>query len=99
MAEALAAIDIRPPQVPLVANYSAKKTTSPDEIRSLLVRQVTGRVRWRESVLYMKECGVEQLVEAGAGKVLTGMARRIDTDLSAVSIEGPKDIEAFLKTV
>ncbi len=99
MAEALAAVDIRPPQVPLVANFTAQKVTSPDEIRTLLVRQVTGRVRWRESVLYMKNCGVEQLVEAGAGKVLTGMVRRIDGDLSAVSIEGPEDIEAFLKTV
>jgi [acyl-carrier-protein] S-malonyltransferase len=99
MGEALAGVDIRPPQIPLIANFTANKVVVPEEVRSLLVRQVTGRVRWRESVLYMKQCGVEHLVEAGAGKVLTGMVRRIDAEMTAVSLEGPADIEAFLKTV
>ncbi|MEX2642242.1 MAG: ACP S-malonyltransferase [Acetobacterales bacterium] len=97
MAEALASVEVRAPKVPLVANVTAEKATDPDVIRDLLVRQVTARVRWRESVLYMKSCGVDTLIEAGAGKVLTGLVRRIDADLAALSVEGPADVETFLK--
>jgi [acyl-carrier-protein] S-malonyltransferase len=61
------------------------------------VKQVTGTVRWHESVLWMRQRGVERLVEAGAGKVLAGLAKRIDGDLAAVSLHTPADIEAFLK--
>ena len=64
-------------------------------IRRLLVEQVTGRVRWRESVLKMAELGVDSFVEAGAGKVLTGLVRRIDRSLTGLSLQTPTDIEAF----
>ncbi len=96
MAEALAAVKIAPPPVPLVANVKAAPITDPDDIREALVAQVTGMVRWRESVLWLRDHGVERLVEAGTGKVLTGLARRIDKDLEAVSLAEPADIEAFL---
>lgn len=99
MADALAAVDIRRPALPLISNVTAHEVDDPDEIRSLLVRQVTGMVRWRESVLYMKGRGVRELVEIGAGKVLSGLARRIDRELSGVSIGAPADIEAFVPTV
>jgi [acyl-carrier-protein] S-malonyltransferase len=99
MRAALAAVTVSSPVVPLVANVTAKAERQPDEIRRLLVEQVTGLVRWRESVLYMKEQGVDTIVEIGAGKVLSGLVRRIDRDLAASSVQNPADIEAFLKTV
>ena len=97
MAKALetAAIDV--PVVPVVANVTASSVNDPPIIRRLLVEQVTGMVRWRESVLYMKEQGVDTLIELGAGKVLTGLTKRIDRDLASRSVEGPADIEALLK--
>ena len=76
----------------------AEKTDDPETIRKLLVEQVCGTVRWRESVLYMKEQGVTDLVELGAGKVLSGMVRRIDRDLTGSAVNGPADIESFLGT-
>jgi [acyl-carrier-protein] S-malonyltransferase len=97
MADALAGIRMEQPGVPLVANVTACDVTDPAEIRRLLVEQVTGMVRWRESVLFMKENGVTNLVEVGAGKVLSGLARRIDRDLVAQSIGTPDDVEAFVK--
>ncbi len=99
MAEALAGITIAPPRVPLVANMTASAVSDPETIRKLLVQQVTGLVRWRESVIYMKGQGVSTLVEIGAGKVLTGLVRRIDPELTGISVQGPTDIEAFLKTI
>ncbi|NKD76766.1 ACP S-malonyltransferase [Haematospirillum sp. H1815] len=98
MAEALASVAIAPPVVPVVANVTAAAVQDPDTIRRLLVEQVTGAVRWRESVLYMKEQGVTDLVECGAGKVLTGLARRIDRDMSAQALNTPEDIDAFFTT-
>jgi [acyl-carrier-protein] S-malonyltransferase len=97
MAKALAEVTLRPPVVPLIANVSAEPVADPIEIRGLLVEQVTATVRWRESVLAMRAAGVDRLVEAGAGKVLTGLARRIDKEISAVSLGVPADIEALLK--
>jgi len=97
MEEALANVAMSVPSVPLVANVTASQVADPEEIRKLLVQQVTGAVRWRESVLYMGEQGVGTLVEVGAGKVLTGMARRINRDLSTHSVQGPDDIEALLQ--
>ena len=88
-----------PPVVPLVANVTARQVSDPDTIRRLLVEQVTGMVRWRESMLYMKEQGVTRVVEIGAGKVLGGLLRRIDRDLDAVSVGQPDEIEALLKTL
>lgn len=99
MAEALEAQALDVPAVPLVANVTARAEDDPERIRGLLVEQVTAMVRWRESVLYMKEQGVETLVELGAGKVLGNLARRIDPALSGRSIQTPADIEDFLKTV
>jgi [acyl-carrier-protein] S-malonyltransferase len=96
MAEALAAIEIAPPLVPLVTNVDAQAVTAPADIRAALVAQVTGMVRWRESVLWMRDQEVERLVEVGAGKVLSGLARRIDKELDALSLSGPEQIEAFL---
>ncbi|HAA93707.1 MAG: [acyl-carrier-protein] S-malonyltransferase [Rhodospirillaceae bacterium] len=97
MAEALEGISIRQPAVPLVANVSATSVTDPDRIRAQLVEQVTAMVRWRESVLYMKDQGVDTLIEAGAGKVLSGLARRIDRELSGKSLQQPDDFEAVVK--
>ncbi|MFM2043003.1 MAG: [acyl-carrier-protein] S-malonyltransferase [Pseudomonadota bacterium] len=95
MAAALAEVAIAAPVVPLVANVTAASVTDPDTIRRLLVEQVTGAVRWRESVLWMKEQGVTELVELGAGKVLAGLAKRIDKELPALSVGTPADVAAF----
>jgi [acyl-carrier-protein] S-malonyltransferase len=97
MREALADVALAPPAVPIVANVTAHAVESPENIRRLLVDQVTGLVRWRESVLYMKEQGVHRLIELGAGKVLTGLTRRIDRELTGVAAGEPADIEAVLK--
>ena len=99
MAEALGKVAMNPPVVPLVANVIASRVDDPAAIRDLLVRQVTGTVRWREGVLYMKEQGVTTLVELGAGKVLSGLAKRIDKELSGVAVGAPADIETFLKSL
>ncbi|MDR3448367.1 MAG: ACP S-malonyltransferase [Alphaproteobacteria bacterium] len=98
MRGALGEVEIKAPSVPLVANVTAQAVTDPAEIRELLVDQVTGAVRWRECVLFMKEQGVAQMVECGAGSVLTGMAKRIDKEIMGVALSTPEDIEAFLKT-
>jgi [acyl-carrier-protein] S-malonyltransferase len=97
MEEALAKTAIEAPLVPLVANVTAGRVEDPEEVRRLLVEQVTAMVRWRESVLYMKENGVDTLVEAGAGKVLSGLTRRIDRDMTAKSLQGPADFDDFVK--
>jgi [acyl-carrier-protein] S-malonyltransferase len=97
MAEALAVTPIQAPRVPLIANISAAKATEPTEIRKLLVEQVTGMVRWRESILAMGAMGVTSFVELGAGRVLSGLVRRILPEAEAISIGTPADIEAFLK--
>jgi [acyl-carrier-protein] S-malonyltransferase len=99
MADALETTPPKPPMVPLIANVTAAPVSDPGEIRRLLVEQVTGLVRWRESVLAMKERGVDQIVEIGAGKVLSGLVKRIDRDIAASSIGAPAEIEAFLKTL
>ena len=99
MAEALDGTDMTAPAVPLVANVTAAAVEKPDEIVDLLVRQVTAMVRWRESVLFMKSEDVDNLVELGVGKVLSGMLRRIDRELSGTAISTPDDIEQFLKTL
>ncbi len=99
MAEALAGVDIQAPSLPLVANVTAEFVTAPDRIRELLVQQVCGRVRWRECVLFMKEQNIDTLVEVGSGKVLTGLVRRIDKEMTGVAVNGPADIEAFLKSL
>jgi [acyl-carrier-protein] S-malonyltransferase len=99
MAEALEQVKVAQPYVPLVANVTAAAVTAPEQIKRLLVEQVTGMVRWRESVLAMKAQNVDQLVELGAGRVLSGLAKRIDRELGAVSLGAPAEIETFLKTL
>lgn len=95
MAAALAETDISSPVVPVIANVTAQATDDADTIRQLLVEQVTGSVRWRESMIWAADNGVTELVELGSGKVLTGMARRIDARLSAKALNTPEDIDAF----
>ena len=99
MAEALANVTMNAPKIALVANVVASAVADPEVIRELLVKQVTGTVRWREGVLYMKDQGVTQLVELGAGKVLGGLAKRIDKELAGTSVGTPADIEAFLASL
>jgi len=92
MAEALAQVTINPPRVPLVANVKASAIRDPDEIRSLLIEQITGAVRWRESVAYMSEQGVDTFYEIGAGKALSGMIRRINRDAACRNVGKPNDV-------
>ncbi len=99
MEEALAGVSIIAPAVPLIANVTAATVSDPGMIRRLLVEQVTGLVRWRESVLAMKGEGVDTVVEVGAGRVLSGLVKRIDRDLAVTSVGTPAEIEAFLKTL
>ena len=100
MAEALAAARIVAPRAPLVANVTARPVLDPDVSRGLLVDQVTGRVRWRESIEWLVgEGGVTRFAEAGAGKVLTGIAKRIAPDAETVALNAPADLEAFAKTL
>jgi [acyl-carrier-protein] S-malonyltransferase len=99
MAEALAEAALENPAVPLVANITARAVSDAATIRTLLVEQVTGLVRWRESVMFMKEQGVDKLAEIGAGKVLSGLAKRIDREIAAASVGEPAEIEALLKTL
>ncbi len=99
MREALAQVTIRPPAVPIVANVTAEEVSEPETIRRLLVEQVTGRVRWRESVASFRNLDVDTTVEAGGGKVLTGMVKRIDKDLQTITLDSAADIEAFAKSL
>jgi [acyl-carrier-protein] S-malonyltransferase len=95
MREALGAVRIGTPAVPLVANVEARPVTDPDVIRSCLVRQVTGTVRWRESIAYMAGEGVDSFYEIGAGKVLTGLVKRIAAGSAGTAIGAPEDVAAF----
>lgn len=99
MAEALAGVTVRAPAVPLVANVTAAPTTDPEAIRRQLVEQVTGRVRWRESVAGFAGAGIDATVEFGGAKVLTGMVRRIDKNLTAGGLDLPDEIETFARTL
>jgi [acyl-carrier-protein] S-malonyltransferase len=99
MREALAKIVIRPLTVPVLSNVTASETAEPETVRRLLVEQVTGRVRWRESMLALRGLGVGTTVEMGGSKVLTGMVKRIDRDLQTVTLDSPAEIEAFAKTL
>ena len=99
MAEALADARLIAPVVPVVANVTARPETDPEAFRRLLVEQVTGRVRWRESMEWMAgEGGVTHFAEIGSGKVLTGMAKRIAPDAESVALNTPEDLEAFAKS-
>jgi len=99
MAEALDDTDIVPPRVPLIANVTAQQVSDPATINKLLVEQVTARVRWRECVETLAGAGVETVVELGSGKVLTGLTKRINRELSGVSLQSPADIDAMLNSL
>jgi [acyl-carrier-protein] S-malonyltransferase len=97
MAQALASVAIHAPKAPLVANVSAVAIREPDAIRASLVAQVTGAVRWRESVLFMSSAGVDNYVEIGSGKVLSGLIKRIVEGASLANVGAPADVEAFMR--
>ena len=99
MAEELSRVTIRPLVVPVLANVTAKEANDPDHVRQLLVEQITGRVRWRESMLALKGLTVDTTVEFGGNKVLTGMIKRIDKELANVTLDTPSDLELFGKTL
>jgi [acyl-carrier-protein] S-malonyltransferase len=99
MAAALEGETIRPPAVPVVANVTAAKVTAPDEIKHLLVKQVTGTVRWREGVMACVGMGVDRFVELGAGRVLTGLVKRIAPDAQGLAAGTPAEIEALVKAL
>ena len=98
LAEELDSIALQPPCLPLVSNVTAATVSDPDEIRRLLVRQVTEQVRWRDCVLTMQGLGVRELVELGQGRVLSGFAQRIDKSLARASLGTPEQIDQFLQT-
>jgi [acyl-carrier-protein] S-malonyltransferase len=95
MAEALAKVSVKPPVVPVVANVLARPVSEPAEIVRCLVAQVTGTVRWRESILFMTQSGVTSFYEVGAGKVLTGLIKRIAETATVSAIGVPDDIARF----
>jgi [acyl-carrier-protein] S-malonyltransferase len=99
MREALATVAKSNPAVPLIANVRAAPVTDADEIASLLVEQVTGQVRWRETVEWFAANDVTTLYEIGSGKVLTGLARRIDKTVTGIAVNSPADIDAALQAL
>ena len=100
MAEAFRAVTFHPPTAPLVANVTARPTLDEGLIRTLLVRQVTGRVRWRETMEWLAgEGGVTRFAEVGSGKVLTGIARRVAPDAETAALSAPTDLEAFARSL
>jgi [acyl-carrier-protein] S-malonyltransferase len=100
MQEALSSVAMQAPAVPVIANVTANPVTDAEEIRRHLVEQITGVVRWTESVTWLtSEGGVESLVELGTGKVLTGLAKRIAPDANAVAVNTPADIDAFVASL
>ena len=99
MRQALEMVRVGTPVVPLVANVGARPIEDPATIRRSLVEQVTGTVRWRESVLFMAGQGVTRLVEVGAGKVLSGLVKRIAPGVESASVGTPEDVAAFVKTM
>lgn len=99
MAEALGKVVLKAPKLPIVSNVTAKGESNPDDIKKLLVQQVTGLVRWRESVQWLKSQGVAQVVELGSGKVLAGLVKRIDKEIEPLSIGQPTELEAWAKAL
>ena len=93
MQEALAAVEFKTPQIPLIANVTASEVSKPEEIKSLLVQQITGSVRWRETMLYLESKGIKQIIEIGSGKVLSGLVSRTCKEMSSTSIQNLADIK------
>lgn len=99
MAEVLKDTVIMAPNIAILANVSVEVVKEPEQIRTALVEQVTGRVRWRESILALKTAGVRKIVEIGAGKVLSGLTKRIDEELESLSLNTPEDLDAYIKNI
>ena len=99
MDEALDAVAMKDPTVPLIANVTAAPVAAAAEVKDLLVRQVTEMVRWRESVLALRDGDVDSIVEVGAGRVLSGLVRRIDRDMATASAHTPDEIDSLLKNL
>ena len=99
MEEALLSVRMSAPKIPFISNVTASEVSEASEIRRLLVEQITGMVRWREGVLYMRDKGVTQLVEIGSGKVLSGLTKRIDKSMASLSVGTPENVGAFLESV
>ena len=98
MAEAFSKVSFKIPSSPIVANYSALPVVDPTEIKNLLIKQITGRVRWRETINYMSQNGVDKVIEIWSGKALTGMIRRINKDINCYNIGSSDDLNKFLST-
>ena len=98
MAEAFSKVSFRIPSSPIVANYTALPVVDPSEIKNLLIKQITGRVRWRETINYLSQNGVDKVIEIGSGKALTGMIRRINKDINCYNIGSSDDLNKFLST-
>lgn len=97
MENALSTVNMRPPAMPVVANVTASMEFQPEALKKLLVQQVTGRVRWRESVSYMKSQGITRMIEIGEGKVLSGLIKRIEPEVVTMNISSPADLDALAK--
>lgn len=99
MAEALGKATVNAPKLPVVSNVTANGVSNPEDIKKLLVQQVTGLVRWRESMQWLKAQGVAQAVELGSGKVLAGLMKRIDKDIETLSVGQPAELEAWARSL
>jgi [acyl-carrier-protein] S-malonyltransferase len=95
MMEAFSEISMQDPTIPIISNITAESETSKEKIVELLIEQVTGRVRWTETILFAKDNNVNTICEIGAGKVLSGLVRRIDATLNTISIDDPSQIDNF----
>ena len=96
---ALETVQVNNPSVPLIANFTAKPTSDKDTIKELLIKQVTGMVRWRETILELDSLGVNNVVEIGAGRVLSGLFKKTAPNILGISIQNCQDIEAFVQNL
>ena len=96
LSDALFKVELSRPNLPLISNVNASPVNEPNRIIELLIKQMTERVRWRESINYLTENGIDEVIEIGSGKVLSGLSKRINPELKVGSIETPEDIDAFL---
>ena len=99
MRDALMSSRLITPELPVITNVNAQPVRDPEELRNLLIEQKTKKVRWRESILSLSNLGVEHIFEVGSGKVLSGLTRRINSDLKAQSIATPAEVETFLQSL
>jgi [acyl-carrier-protein] S-malonyltransferase len=99
MAQALNKVALRSPRAPLIANVTARPVDDPAEIKGLLVQQVTAMVRWRESVLFLADSGIEEIVEVGAGRILCGLIKRIAPDIAALSVGAAAEVETLIASL